>query len=666
MSSAADALSAKLSRKRTKTGCLTCRKRRIKCGEERPICRNCVKSKRQCEGYAQRVVFKPPSFDFRQIDNGAAHITFHPGPVQGQPPPPYPHNLPLDAFDASHGSYLHVPIVQYQPGFPQPVHHYEPVERQHALPAQTIIPTPVQPLPPGYVNHPAQPPHIFAGGPPAAYQPYPNIALEITLPPATTAFVSPIEYTTHPPQPVTPALAQANGALNWQQQYVPNHNQNWQRPSPPTTITLGRGSPTSAHSSANAAWNSVPASEEPPVSWPSAAHALPNQQSHQPVQHTHSSVQQFNQQFHVDNGLPETRVNHEIPDVYQHAHQQFDDTANPTQFLAQAAVETQDDDYYDVEPDEEMETETSLLPSIDRQRQQTLHTILQMNNISIQDLHTRRYDTFIYDGILTHYRAEEVASPLRNPATARVFAHFISVTGPSLSIYERHPLNTSVLFTPGEIPFSQQGLWTYTMPMAALHHQGLLHAMLALASLHIARLQNEDSTPSMKHYAWSLKRIHNCVKDARKRYKLTTIAATMLLGFYEIMTADHMKWNTHLAGSKQLFLETDFVTMSQQFRRLKMERVLRGPSADDGYHLPAQIRERDEILHQIYDVDDRVVSEFAGKEVRYDHDPGRIVTQNSRVPPELDLGQFEILRDLYWWYLKQDAYQSIVSGNPLL
>jgi hypothetical protein len=47
-------------RKRTKTGCLTCRKRRLKCGEERPTCTNCVKSKRQCEGYYQRIVYKAP------------------------------------------------------------------------------------------------------------------------------------------------------------------------------------------------------------------------------------------------------------------------------------------------------------------------------------------------------------------------------------------------------------------------------------------------------------------------------------------------------------------------------------------------------------------------------------------------------------------------------
>ncbi|WEW60726.1 hypothetical protein PRK78_006213 [Emydomyces testavorans] len=38
-------------KRRTKTGCLTCRKRRIKCDERHPVCRNCEKSKRECLGY---------------------------------------------------------------------------------------------------------------------------------------------------------------------------------------------------------------------------------------------------------------------------------------------------------------------------------------------------------------------------------------------------------------------------------------------------------------------------------------------------------------------------------------------------------------------------------------------------------------------------------------
>ncbi|PYH99083.1 hypothetical protein BO71DRAFT_247362 [Aspergillus ellipticus CBS 707.79] len=46
-------------KRRTKTGCLTCRKRRIKCDEGHPVCRNCVKSKRECLGYDP--VFKQQS-----------------------------------------------------------------------------------------------------------------------------------------------------------------------------------------------------------------------------------------------------------------------------------------------------------------------------------------------------------------------------------------------------------------------------------------------------------------------------------------------------------------------------------------------------------------------------------------------------------------------------
>ncbi|KAK0717883.1 hypothetical protein B0T26DRAFT_776982 [Lasiosphaeria miniovina] len=38
-------------KRRTKTGCLTCRKRRIKCDEAHPTCGNCKKSKRECLGY---------------------------------------------------------------------------------------------------------------------------------------------------------------------------------------------------------------------------------------------------------------------------------------------------------------------------------------------------------------------------------------------------------------------------------------------------------------------------------------------------------------------------------------------------------------------------------------------------------------------------------------
>ncbi|QPG73985.1 hypothetical protein FOA43_001302 [Brettanomyces nanus] len=38
--------------RRSRTGCLTCRRRRIKCDEGRPFCHNCIKSRKVCSGYA--------------------------------------------------------------------------------------------------------------------------------------------------------------------------------------------------------------------------------------------------------------------------------------------------------------------------------------------------------------------------------------------------------------------------------------------------------------------------------------------------------------------------------------------------------------------------------------------------------------------------------------
>lgn len=41
----------KIAKKRTRTGCLTCRKRHIKCDERKPGCSNCERSKKRCLGY---------------------------------------------------------------------------------------------------------------------------------------------------------------------------------------------------------------------------------------------------------------------------------------------------------------------------------------------------------------------------------------------------------------------------------------------------------------------------------------------------------------------------------------------------------------------------------------------------------------------------------------
>lgn len=49
---------------RVRTGCLTCRKRRVKCDEAKPLCRRCINANVVCDGYRERRnVGSPPKSD---------------------------------------------------------------------------------------------------------------------------------------------------------------------------------------------------------------------------------------------------------------------------------------------------------------------------------------------------------------------------------------------------------------------------------------------------------------------------------------------------------------------------------------------------------------------------------------------------------------------------
>ncbi|MCJ1388670.1 hypothetical protein MMC18_001519 [Xylographa bjoerkii] len=75
-------------KRRTKTGCLTCRKRRIKCDEAHPTCRNCIKSKRECLGYDPIFKSQPGPAAIQPAPSSAPSMQPHSATVSPYPPPP--------------------------------------------------------------------------------------------------------------------------------------------------------------------------------------------------------------------------------------------------------------------------------------------------------------------------------------------------------------------------------------------------------------------------------------------------------------------------------------------------------------------------------------------------------------------------------------------------
>ncbi len=216
------------------------------------------------------------------------------------------------------------------------------------------------------------------------------------------------------------------------------------------------------------------------------------------------------------------------------------------------------------------------------------------------------------------------------------------------------------------------------MPTLALNNQALLHAMLAIGSLHMALLQDAPITASLKHYHIALRRVAKSVRLPTRRGQPGTLAATMMLGWYELMSADHQKWSNHLLGAKQLLKEIDFAGMTRYLRNRRLQQ--RQARHRNLYHhdmafgiAESHYREQEESMETLHDddVNESLVGMIMGKKLRYDQygqvlDDVSAAGSQHKTYTQRELEIYENQRDLFWWYCKQDAFQSILSGNRLL
>jgi hypothetical protein len=198
--------------------------------------------------------------------------------------------------------------------------------------------------------------------------------------------------------------------------------------------------------------------------------------------------------------------------------------------------------------------------------------------------------------------------------------------------------------------------------------------MLALGSLHIAKLQNGPIAASLKHYAIGLRRVAKSVSLYSRRRQPATLAAAMLLAFYECWSADHQKWSNHILGAKQLVREIDFAGMTRYIRNKKAQQRQEERLRYQQAQVPGSMHglgDRARFQRNVDELDENIVLMLMGEKLLYDQ-YGQLVDDSapgdtwSKEYSERDLETYETQRDLFWWYCKQDVYQSILGGGRLL
>ncbi|KAI5820693.1 putative C6 finger domain protein [Pyronema omphalodes] len=593
---------SKVSRKRTKTGCLTCRKRRIKCGEERPTCNNCIKSKRVCEGYNQRVVFKD-----------GMHGLFPPrgmgGTLPGRFPQPY-----------------------IQPAPPGPARPLAPASALPVYRSDEAITPLDRSLPPHLRQHYAERAQHAS-----AYDGVRHLNVQVPL----GALGRSADYYQEPL--TSPQYAD-------HQYSAERYGQPQQTPISATASHFGlQAAPCSANAEPSSATSVFGAQPYPQT--PHSYSAVP--QRSQPSGSTTYSPTSSS----TSTTTPESSVgglSSQIPLDYSNL-----------EFSSLGMMPPEEPEFdYDHESEDEMDSSESDTEDIS--------TVLEPFSQHLDEHSRISFRSFLPEpGVLSTYEPNQLSSPLMNPTTAKIFCHFVYVLGPSMSLFERHPPNPHIAFTPGAGLHGPQNVWSYTIPILSLSHPPLLHAILALSSLHISKLTSASSQPSLLHYHIALRRLGKAIASDKHRGHVATLAATLMLAYYETMAAEHDKWSSHIHGAKQLLKEIDFDRVTKRVELMDDDELNGGlpPQPHGQYTKEPSLLAKRKMRRQMIaddDHDDSLKSYLMGNKGRRGSPP-KAKNRNAERPfSKKELEHLRLQADMFWWYAKMDCYQSLLSGCPLV
>jgi hypothetical protein len=342
---------------------IACRKRRIKCDEGKPTCNNCIKSKRQCEGYNQRLTFKEPLGSFPQSSvygPSYYHQQSRQDAVVSAPLPPSQGKMavsqgPLAMIAPKPPSVDFTGAVPLQFGHPYHGPPGAPLANTHSLSPTGY--SPQQQLP----SLPLLPSDPSASA--LAHQPGVGEFYNMTANLQGFELAQPLDQVLDPrPEPMSPRRARYRGSISEEEPSGLVMDREGGR-----RLSLNR-SPEEGYWQSDDEASMVDSDDEP---------------------------------------LPDTHLEH-------------------------------------------LESNEHGIQVVRRLE----------NSLDAQGIRLRSFTMPGVGNVLDTYIPSSANSPLNDPHTAAIFWYFVNMTGPSMSLYERHPYDPSPMFQGGPVPKARRHIWT--------------------------------------------------------------------------------------------------------------------------------------------------------------------------------------------------------------
>lgn len=171
----------------------------------------------------------------------------------------------------------------------------------------------------------------------------------------------------------------------------------------------------------------------------------------------------------------------------------------------------------------------------------------------------------------------------------------------------------------------------------------------------------------MKQYHLSIRRLAKNVSTPAARGRIATLAATLLLGYFEVYQSEHASWCNHLFGASILLGEMPIANMTR--RCLAAKRLRETSQLQRGFNAESYPFDHTSTEKSIDDLDYDLLTVLSGTLVtpdQYGLRRDQPIDEAILATTDKEIESFETLRDLLWWYNKLDVYQSFLGGSKLL